>query len=410
VASTSFTVNSPTQITATAPAGTGTVDITVTTPTGTSAKTAADRYTYNQPSSPPPPPPPPPPPASPPPSPAPSPGQPVLALGSAPVVVGSGGAGFSGLVNPEGLSTTAFFQYGLDARYRGSGASGIVYDQSTASQVVGSDFGSHTVLGSASGLVPNALYHVRLVASNSSGTVFGADQTFRTGRDRPPPAPVLGKAVNVKPVSGLVFIKPPKGKSLGHALSAHAALSKGRGFLPLTEARQIPTGSQIDSRQGTLQVSAASTLKRGKPQLGTFGGAIFKLAQDRRKVTKGLTTLSLLEADFPGAPSFSSCKTKAHTTLNTTAAPTAQTARLSNKILQTLHSKVHGRFRTRGRYSAATVRGTEWGTRDQCNGTLTIVKRGTVQVQDFARHKTITLHAGHRYLAKPATPKPKHKK
>ncbi len=42
----SFTVNSPTQITATAPAGTGTVDITVTAAGGTSATNAADRFTY----------------------------------------------------------------------------------------------------------------------------------------------------------------------------------------------------------------------------------------------------------------------------------------------------------------------------------------------------------------------------
>ena len=43
---TTFTVNGPTQITATAPAGTGIVDVTVTNPGGTSATGTADRYTY----------------------------------------------------------------------------------------------------------------------------------------------------------------------------------------------------------------------------------------------------------------------------------------------------------------------------------------------------------------------------
>src|SRR5205823_4632168 len=42
----SYTVNSPTQITATAPAGTTTVDVTVVTPQGTSAHGAPDEYTY----------------------------------------------------------------------------------------------------------------------------------------------------------------------------------------------------------------------------------------------------------------------------------------------------------------------------------------------------------------------------
>ena len=38
-----------------------------------------------------------------------------------------------------------------------------------------------------------------------------------------------------------------------------------------------------------------------------------------------------------------------------------------------------GKFRTDGKYSAATVRGTIWLVQDQCNGTLTKVKRGTVR-------------------------------
>ena len=48
-AATTFTVESPTSITATAPAAGGTVDVTVTTPSGTSPTGPADRYTYRQP-------------------------------------------------------------------------------------------------------------------------------------------------------------------------------------------------------------------------------------------------------------------------------------------------------------------------------------------------------------------------
>ena len=59
---------------------------------------------------------------------------------------------------------------------------------------------------SVSGLVPNAHYHVRLVATNATGTTFGADQTFTTPADKPPPPPVLAKSVNTKPVSGKVFV------------------------------------------------------------------------------------------------------------------------------------------------------------------------------------------------------------
>jgi hypothetical protein len=330
-------------------------------------------------------------------------------------VQGTSGAAFDDAVSPNGLPTTAFYQYGLDARYRGHATTGIVYDQSTPPQSVGSDFTAHQIHASVSGLVPNALYHFRLVANNSSGTVFGPDQTFTTAKDVAPPAPVLGKVVNVKPVSGVVFIKPPKGKSLGKLSHARglAAVVKGTGFLPLTEARQIPSGSQIDARQGSLQVTAAPAGKSGKTQVGTFGGGIFKLAQDRRKTTKGLTTMSLLEGDFPGAPSYVSCGAKAHTTSGGSPAQAARKRRkLSSKVLQTLRSSVKGNFRTRGRYSAATVRGTAWDMSDRCDGTLTVVHKGTVDVLDSVLHKTVRVHAGHRYLAsavKPPKAKPKRK-
>ena len=39
-----------------------------------------------------------------------------------------------------------------------------------------------------------------------------------------------------------------------------------------------------------------------------------------------------------------------------------------------------GKFRTSGKYSSATVRGTIWLVQDRCEGTLTKVSRGTVQV------------------------------
>jgi hypothetical protein len=59
-----------------------------------------------------------------------------------------------------------------------------------------------------------------------------------------------------------------------------------------------------------------------------------------------------------------------------------------------------GRFTTKGRYSSATVRGTHWLVQDRCDGTLTRVLRGVVKVQDFRGHKTISVRAGHTYLAK----------
>ena len=69
-------------------------------------------------------------------------------------------------------------------------------------------------------------------------------------------------------------------------------------------------------------------------------------------------------------------------------------------VLGKLWGNGKGKFRTSGKYSSATVRGTIWLVEDECDGTLTKVKRGTVQVRDLKRKKTVTVKAGHSYLAR----------
>ena len=202
------------------------------------------------------------------------------------------------------------------------------------------------------------------------------------------PPPTLGKAVDVAPVSGQVFVKLPGGTG------ASAALAKGTQFVPLTQARQLPVGSQVDARAGSLRLLAASA-RAGKTQTAVLGGALFGFSQARKGVQKGLTTLSLLEGVFPGAPSRASCPKPAADR----SSPIAQIA-LSKRVLQTLHARAQGRFRTRGHYSAATVRGTVWDTTERCDGTLTVVRRGTVLVDAFGLRKTIVVHAGQSVLVR----------
>jgi hypothetical protein len=263
--------------------------------------------------------------------------------------------------------TTVFFQYGIDARYRPGGGTAVIYDQQTSPQTLPADSAAHAVTGSAAGLVPNALYHVRLVASNATGTSVGPDQTFTTPPGPAPPPPVLGQSVNVKPVSGQVFVLV------------------GTKLVPLTQGQQLPSGSILDTRAGSLQLTTAST-KRHKRETGVFGGAIFKLTQAHN----GLTNLSLAEGAFKGAPTFATCK--AHKAGEASAA--------ASKTLQLLHASAKGKFRTSGRYSAATVRGTKWTIADRCDGTLTRDVVHSVVVNDFVRHRTVVLHAGQSYLAK----------
>jgi hypothetical protein len=60
-----------------------------------------------------------------------------------------------------------------------------------------------------------------------------------------------------------------------------------------------------------------------------------------------------------------------------------------------------GRYRVNGRHSIGAPKGTSWVTEERCDGTFTRVRSGTVKVRDLERDRTVTLHAGETYLARP---------
>ncbi|MGZ4252023.1 MAG: hypothetical protein ACXVR2_01990 [Solirubrobacteraceae bacterium] len=244
---------------------------------------------------------------------------------------------------------------------------------------------------SGSGTVPPGTRTVRvaLTATKTDGSYNDAyadnlSLTLAASSGSPPPPttppPVIGKTLNVTSVKGKVLVRLPN----------------GHGFVALTAASQLPVGTKIDARRGTIQLLAASTTS-GKTQTGTFGGAVFGLAQASKGRDKALTTLSLLEGVVRGGPSYASCRARR---AGGPSGAGATAARVNRRTLQLLHATASGRFKTRGRYAAATVRGTIWDTADRCDGTLVRVRRGVVSVTDFVRHKTVTVRAGHSYLAK----------
>ena len=61
-----------------------------------------------------------------------------------------------------------------------------------------------------------------------------------------------------------------------------------------------------------------------------------------------------------------------------------------------------GAFRTTGKYSAATVRGTKWLVQDSCAGTLTRVTQGSVTVRRTGGGPTRIVRAGKRLLVRPS--------
>ena len=116
----------------------------------------------------------------------------------------------------------------------------------------------------------------------------------------------------------------------------------------------------------------------GAGQTADFYGGIFKLGQTKGK--KPITVLTLVEK-------LSCPKTKASTAAK-------------KKKKRRLWGDGKGRFRTKGKHSAATVVGTKWLVEDRCTSTLTRVARGKVTVRDFVKKKTVLVKTGKKYVAR----------
>ncbi len=159
--------------------------------------------------------------------------------------------------------------------------------------------------------------------------------------------------------------------------------TRGGAFVPVTAATEFRFGLVFDTTNGTMRITVAKDRKGGKSTLDVTGGK-FVATQDRTL----LTTLTLTGGDFAVCG-----KRKL--------ANVAKKPPPKQKSVRHLWGNGKGKFRTKGRYSAATVRGTHWLTDDRCDGTLTYVKRGTVSVLDFPKHRTVTVRQGHRHLASP---------
>ena len=174
------------------------------------------------------------------------------------------------------------------------------------------------------------------------------------------------KSVNVAPAKGTVLVKLP-----------------GTGkFVNLSDAEQVPVGTVIDTRRGTVRMTSAADTK-GRTQRGDFYQGMFTVRQQKAKTP--VTQMQLSGTSFKRCP---------------------KTARRSGTTSATrprnrLWGKAKGRLSTRGRFAAATVRGTEWFTEDRCDGTFVKVRKGIVQVQDFKKRKRINLKARRSYLARP---------
>jgi hypothetical protein len=193
----------------------------------------------------------------------------------------------------------------------------------------------------------------------------------------PGPPPELGHKVALAPASGKVLVKAP-GET---------------GFRALTSASALPVGATIDATQGHVTLVSARDASGSTQSVTVWGGSFeVRQAPDGR----GVTDLVLAGGSFEGCG-----HSKGQIRSGGRGATAARSARSRRRVIRRLWATDdHGRFRTHGRNSVATVRGTSWLTVDTCRGTLTRVRRGKVIVRDRHRHRRVVVRAGHSYLAR----------
>ena len=214
-------------------------------------------------------------------------------------------------------------------------------------------------------VVPDSAGASAPAGTGAAGTPAAPTQlTLPPAAATPGPAvlPALGRTIVVAASSGVIRVRRPG----------------QRTFRVVSDGAVQPTGTEIDARRGTALLTTA--LGGGRVQHASFRGTYFKVRQSRGR--RGLTDIVLTT----GAAA------------RTGAARAAAVTRRKPPSLWAHDS--HGRYRTFGRNSIATVRGTTWRTTERADGTLTQVIAGAVSVRDLRRHRSTLVRAGHRYLAR----------
>ena len=249
----------------------------------------------------------------------------------------------------------------------------------------------------ASSSTPPGRYLLRLGAevSNPGSAFFAsladdAPEDLTVVVDPPPPAPPLpalpppelpppleDRSINLLPVRGVVRVRYPG----------------SRVAVRLTQAIQVPPATGIDADDGYVTLLSDRT-GNGDAQSTTLWNGSFRVdytrllhPEDGRRggrASQPFTELTLLGRPLPAA---------------------AGPARAAAKKGGGLWARGRGRFRTRGRFGAGTVRGTWWRTRLTRAGDLFTVRRGVVSVSDPTLGRAVRVGRGQSYLVQPPDPR-----
>jgi hypothetical protein len=280
-------------------------------------------------------------------------------------------AKFRARIRANAQDTYYYFEYG-PTKELGS---------QTESLYAGNDWKAEHFDAAVAGLTQATNYYFRAVATNDAGTTIGDLRSFTTKDPTPEVGggetttenekqPEFARTVVAEAQAGTIRYKPPG----------------ARRWRRLGAGQEIAFGATVDSRDGSIALTTAAS--GGSTQTGQFGGGIFSVHQPR--TARGRVDLRLRGGDF------SKCRRPARRARRSTSAGASAVTR----VRRLWGRDRGGRYRTYGRHSHATVRGTRWLTEDRCRGTYTRVTDGSVVVRDTVRRRSVVVRAGRSYFAR----------
>jgi len=198
-------------------------------------------------------------------------GPPVVITNPA-TLIASFSATFNGSVDPHGLSTTVYFQYGTTTNY----------GSTTLSQIkTGNTYQNMTA--NISGLTASTTYHFRLVAVNNAGTIYGTDRTFTTLTPTGPPVVTTSSASVIASFSATL-----NGSVDPHGLTTTVYFQYGTTTnYGLTTATQSKTGNTYLNVTANIGGLTASTTYHFRIVATNSGGT--RYGSDRTFTTLSAT-------------------------------------------------------------------------------------------------------------------------
>jgi Ca2+-binding RTX toxin-like protein len=188
--------------------------------------------------------------------------------------------------------------------------------------------------------------------------------------------PLVGKSVSIRPLHGEPLIRLPDAER----------------FYPLRKQIDAPVGASFDtSRPGSLialavagRTRVTASRRRGRPPTATA-----LVSEGEARVAQGKPRRATADLVLEGGD-FAACDSK----------DADSAAGVRSKTIRGMTVRSEGRFRARGRNSAAVGRAAVWSVDDRCDGTRTRGLEGTTVVTDVGSDRRVVVRQGSSYVAR----------